>query len=118
MWLRAIIFGIELVGFIILSIFAIIKFYKNNVAAGYSKCDVIKNLEFDLIYFLVNFAIILTLFLFTFPSYVFLSYNKLILVSVIELFSVLIILFVLRDKENFMQAVLGTFILVMFLQLL
>lgn len=99
MWLRAIIFGVELVGFLILSIFVLIKFYKDNVSAGYKKSHVIKNLKFDIMYFSINFAIILALFLFTFPSYVFLSYNKLILVSVVELLSIIIIVFVLSKSE-------------------
>lgn len=91
MWARAIIFGIELVGFIIFSVFATIKFYKRHCIEK-DRNYTIKNLKFNLIYSSINFAIILALFFFTYPSLVFLSYNKLLLISLVELLSILIIL--------------------------
>ena len=91
MWARAIIFGIELVGFVVLSIFVAAKFYKRHCSKKSEKYA-IKNLKFNLFCYAINFAIIFAIFLFSYPSLIFLSYNKLILVSLVELASILIIL--------------------------
>lgn len=91
MWSRAIIFGIELVGFVALSIFIIAKFYKRHCSEK-DKKYAIENLKFNSIYCTINFCIILAIFLFSYPTLIILSYNKLILVSLIELASILIIL--------------------------
>lgn len=98
-WARAIIFGIELVGFLILCIFATIKLYKEDYSKKH-KAYALKNMKFNLLYFSINFAIILALFLFTFPSYAFLSYNKLICVTIFVLLSVTIIILALKNNTD------------------
>ena len=103
MWLRAIIFGIELVGFLLLCIFATIKFYSIDKAKEKRKV-VIRELRFNIIYFTINFLIILSVFLFTYSSFVFLSYSKLILVTAYSVISSIFIIIIAfkkpKSKEN------------------
>lgn len=99
MWARAIIFGIELVGFIILCTVATTKLYLNDKLKAEEKV-VNSNLKFNIIYFITNFAIILILFSFTYPSFVFLSYSKLILVSVFVMISCIPIMIFAFEKPK------------------
>lgn len=102
-WLRAIIFSLEFIGFIILCVFATNKFYKKDLEEE-QEIVAIKHRKENIIYFSVNFAIILSLFLFTYPSYVFLSYSKIILVTIaIILSSVIIVMVGFDDDSNFIR---------------
>lgn len=99
-WLRAIIFSLEFIGFIILCVFATNKFYKKDLEEG-TEIDANKKRKENIIYFSVNFAIIIFLFLFTYPSYVFLSYSKMILVTIFTLISFgFILIFAFDDNDN------------------
>lgn len=100
MWARAIIFGIELVGFILSSIFVTKKSYKEGKQDNLTNKEIKGDLKFNIIFCSVIFAIILALFLLTFPSYVFFSYNKLLLVSVVELVFISLIMWVLTYKRK------------------
>lgn len=113
MWARAIIFGIELVGFIIFSIFAIIKFYKKDVLDEDIK-KTKKEMRFNIIYFSINFLIILAIFLFTYTSYVFFSYNKLILITSFVILSVMFILTALTARKS-VQNVFGVLTFIAFM---
>ena len=113
MWARAIIFGIELVGFAIFCIVVTVKEYKQDLYKGSEMKweDVISNLRFNIIYFIINYVVILSLFVFSYPSYVFLSYSKLILLSVSILVSVAILLFF--TNKNSLEHTTREFICIM-----
>lgn len=115
-WARAIIFSIELVGFIILFAFVTSRFYKRHSEKG--KKYAIKNLKFNLIYFLINFSIILAIFLFSYPTLIFLSYNKLILVSLVELASISIILFSFLEFKQIRDTIILFIIVASFILIL
>lgn len=90
MWARAIIFGLELIGFIVFFVITIISYYKRNVkekGKNYAK----KYLKDDIIYFITNVGTLLLLFLFTYPSLVFLSYSKLVIVTISVILSVIVL---------------------------
>lgn len=87
--LRIIIFAVELVGFIIFSVVSIRKFYKRYKVKGYSNGHIKEYLRHDIIYLSINNIIIICLFLFTYPTFIFLSYSKMLLLSIVVLDSVL-----------------------------
>lgn len=89
--LRIIIFAVELVGFIIFSVVSIRKFYKRYKVKGYSNDKIKGKVRYDIKYFTINNMILICLFLFTYPSFVFLSYSKMLLLSIAVICSVLMV---------------------------
>lgn len=111
MWARAIIFGIELVGFAVFCVIATIKFYMQDVCKR-KREDAVSNLRFNITYFVINYGAILSLFICSFSSFVFLSYSKLILISVSVLISfIFIMLFVFKKPLPGAQSVIYILVL-------
>lgn len=98
--LRIIIFAVEVVGFIIFSVLSIRKFYKRYKVKGYSNYEIKEKVRYDIIYLSINNIIIICLFLFTYPTFIFLSYSKMLLLSIVVLGSVLavVVLGYIPDK--------------------
>lgn len=100
-FLRAIIFGSELIGFIVFCIFATIKFYKKYKINKDEEAEIRRKTKYNIRYFVVNFAIMLAIFLFSYPSCIFLSYNKMLLITIFLLGSVInIITYICRNDNN------------------
>ena len=103
---RAIIFSSELVVYVIVSVVATYIFWKkdckNDITYVLSKYqNPRKNRKINIVCFSILFLFILGIFLFAYPSFVFLSYNKMVLVSsTIILSSLLIILEALEIPKN------------------
>lgn len=105
-WARAIIFGLELVGFLIICIVMTYKYYKKCELKN-GKMIAIKCIKENAACFAVFYAVVLGLFLFTYPTLTFLSFDKMLMVGIfVIMFSLTIISCFYLDtkKENFFVA--------------
>ena len=78
-YLRLIVMLGEIIGFSLFSFFRCKNFYR---AYQKDKKEKLSDLRISIVYYSICNSIILFIFLFSFPSYIFLSYSKLILISI------------------------------------
>lgn len=116
-FLKLIIMLAEVIGFCIFSFIRCRKQYK--IYKEDKEDEVQKsNLKVSIIYYSICVSIVLFIFIFTFPAYVFLSYNKLILITVAIIAS--IIPCILLSKIDFFDhhEVIGGTVIALFIVLL
>lgn len=102
--MRAIILGSEFIGFLILGIISIITLWKRD-RLRLEKDVAKRKRNINIINFIINFIIILSIFFFSFKSFIFLSVNKIIFVTFTILLSSIVIILELIEipKTSFHQ---------------
>ena len=99
--LRIIVISCELIGFLALCIFTIKKWHKEDLMEVNPKIDAKRKMKQYRVFFSILYVIIFAMFLFTFPTYVFLSFNKIAIVSIaIIVLSSGIIVTIVDSKHN------------------
>lgn len=82
-WVRALILGLSLIGYIIVCIYTVKKHYKKCQSSGILEEELKEIKKYDIVFIIMLSVIILVVLVFVCPTYIFLSYYKMLIVTIL-----------------------------------